>query len=141
MHSHSAHRCFGHRLLVILGLPFLVGLKHLGICWDILASGDHIRGQMVQTVEANHFGGAALLEADSGNSSVVVPVVDMVPGELVKQRLKQNVDESAVADNSDPVLGAGHGYQVCSHLDGPSAGGRWVFTVPIPPAFFGNSGR
>jgi len=74
---------------------------------------------MVQAVERNHFGDAALLDADSGNSSVIMPVVDMVPGELVKQRLKQNVYESTVANNSDTVLGAGHGYQGCSHFDGP----------------------
>ena len=65
---------------------------------------------MVQAIERNHFGGATLLDADSGNTRIVVPVVDMVSGELVQKRLEQDVYESAVANNCDPVLGVGHGY-------------------------------
>ena len=70
---------------------------------------------MVQAVERKHFGRSAFLDADSGNARVTVPVVDMVPGELVQQRLEQDVDETAMANNSDPVLGVGHSDQVFSH--------------------------
>ncbi len=52
---------------------------------------------MVHAVERKHFGGAALLDTDSGNSRVIVPVVDMVAGELVQQGLEQDVHERTLA--------------------------------------------
>ena len=51
---------------------------------------------MIQSVEGNHFRRATLLDADSGNSSVVLPVVDMIPGKLVQESFEQYVDECAV---------------------------------------------
>ena len=65
---------------------------------------------MVQPVERYNFGSATLLDADTRNCCVIVPVMDMVPWELVQEGLEQNVNKKPMADHGDSVLRLRHFY-------------------------------